>query len=358
MSQPNVSNTKEGRFSHDSEDIDADLVLQGDDEDEKEKQIQNYISTSRMLFEADGVNTLTDTEIAKFLYAKNGHRGKAMSALSETLAWRAKFKPETLLKEVPSSLSESGKLQFWGKALDGSQILIWTGARHVPPRTEQDIDCEIQFLVRTIEHAVRNGTLTNTMTIIFDRQNMRTDKSDLKIVAKLVPILQSHYPERLSRMYIFPTNMLFKVVWNMAKGYLDPVTLSKIHVKESPASLAGWVSRENLFVRYGGLANDPFETDTAQLSEVASAIATQGNMPVADSSQQQMDSANSGNTSVDAVSECIADQKSLQSSYITASSSESQNAIQSIPKKLVANIAKPMVDIENVWEAPCEFQHI
>ncbi|EGF82504.1 hypothetical protein BATDEDRAFT_23061 [Batrachochytrium dendrobatidis JAM81] len=321
MSQPNVSNTKEGRFSHDSEDIDADLVLQGDDEDEKEKQIQNYISTSRMLFEADGVNTLTDTEIAKFLYAKNGHRGKAMSALSETLAWRAKFKPETLLKEISSSLSESGKLQFWGKALDGSQILIWTGARHVPPRTEQDIDCEIQFLVRTIEHA-------------------------------------SHYPERLSRMYIFPTNMLFKVVWNMAKGYLDPVTLSKIHVKESPASLAGWVSRENLFVRYGGLANDPFETDTAQLSEVASAIATQGNMPVADSSQQQMDSANSGNTSVDAVSECIADQKSLQSSYITASSSESQNAIQSIPKKLVANIAKPMVDIENVWEAPSEFQHI
>ncbi|KAJ3259847.1 hypothetical protein HK103_001738 [Boothiomyces macroporosus] len=71
-----------------------------------------------------------------------------------------------------------------------------------------------------------NGGHKDKLTIIFDKSGMRADKEDVKLASYIVPILQKHYPERLSRI---------------------------------PVALYEWISRENYFKRFGGMANDPFE---------------------------------------------------------------------------------------------------
>ncbi|KAI8906438.1 hypothetical protein EDD86DRAFT_173752, partial [Gorgonomyces haynaldii] len=209
--------------------LDEDYVL-NDNEQENEKQIEIFVSTAKTLFAQDNVSVYSDAEIAKWLIGKKGHRGKALEALAETLNWRRDQKIDQIALLDFSDLQQSGKLQFCGRALDGSAVLVWTGSRHVQPKTQPDWDRELKFLIHTLEKA-RN-----------------------------VPLLQKHYPERLSRMYIFPSNAVLTMMFNMtAKMLIDPQTLQKIHLKESGAILAEWISSDNYFERYGGTLPDPFE---------------------------------------------------------------------------------------------------
>jgi hypothetical protein len=164
-------------------------------------------------------------------------------------------------------LQSSGKIQFFGTAVDNSSILVLTGTRHEIPKNQAEIEKEIRFIIYTMERGRKEGyflltsTLKDKVTVIFDRMGMKTDKSDAKIISQVIPILQKHYPERLSRLYLFPTSSIFWMAWNMSKFFLDPVTIPKLFLKESPVALAEWVDRAQYFTKYGGSAQDPFDID-------------------------------------------------------------------------------------------------
>ena len=56
-----------------------------------------------------------------------------------------------------SSLEKSGKLQIFGKDLNEFPIIVWTGNRHVTPRTDQEYEQEINFFIYFFEKAIQNG---------------------------------------------------------------------------------------------------------------------------------------------------------------------------------------------------------
>jgi CRAL/TRIO domain len=126
-----------------------------------------------------------------------------------------------------SDLESKGKVQFFGKAMDGSAVVVWQGMRHVAPKPDT-FDRELKFLINTLERGRKEGRVTDKISMIFDRSGMRTDKADVKLLSYIVPVFQAHYPEMLSRMYVFPTTSMFWVFWGMAGLVFDPVTLSKV----------------------------------------------------------------------------------------------------------------------------------
>ncbi|KAJ3315455.1 hypothetical protein HDV04_002997 [Boothiomyces sp. JEL0838] len=195
--------------------IDPDDVLTGADEVERQRQINIFVMTARELYKEDGVDALTDIEVSKWLLGNGGHKGKALAALSETLQWRRDFNVDSILTEDFMVMEKSGRLQYFGNALDGSCIIVWNGSKYVGPKTDIEREKEMRFIVYFIESGRKSGY-----------SGMRADKEDVKLASYIVPILQKHYPERLSRI---------------------------------PAALYEWISRENYFKRFGGLANDPFE---------------------------------------------------------------------------------------------------
>jgi hypothetical protein len=72
--------------------LDPDDIFTGFDEVERLNQIKvwfrfdkTFVTTARALYHADNVDVYEDEEIAKWLIAKGGHRGKALEALAETL---------------------------------------------------------------------------------------------------------------------------------------------------------------------------------------------------------------------------------------------------------------------------------
>eukprot|EP00842_Homolaphlyctis_polyrhiza_P000933 jgi/Hompol1/1840/HPOL_004829-RA len=67
-------------------------------------------------------------------------------------AWRKKFKVVDLMKEDFADLEMSGKLQCWGQALDKSFILVWTGSRHVARQpSDASTDREIRYIIWKLE---------------------------------------------------------------------------------------------------------------------------------------------------------------------------------------------------------------
>ncbi|KAI8929277.1 CRAL-TRIO domain-containing protein [Entophlyctis helioformis] len=382
-------------LSHDETDLDPEYVLSGDDEQEKERQIQSFVLTSKMLLTEDGISELSDAEIAKWLFAKGGHRGKAMAALSESLAWRKNFNIAKLFANADEfkDLEASGKLQFFGRAVDKSAILVWTGSRHVPPKTEQDTDRDIRFVVYMLERARRQGQFPDKVTVIIDRSGMRTDKSDIKVASTLIPILQNHFPERLSRMYIFPTNTLFWMAWKMASMYMDKATIPKIFIKDSPAALSEWIARENMFTRYGGLAADAFDAvpnadESAQDQEAGtgttaklkggptdaakgddrSTRASTGSLAGGDGSPRHkslaLDGTSDAKDSKDGINARDSSASIASTTTAAATTGATGMAVAAVAKAATVlrrnptKADKALVTIEHVWEAPNEFHDV
>lgn len=70
-------------------------------------------------------------------------------------------------------------------------------------------------------------------------------------------ISQNYYPERLGKLYLINAPWGFSSVFNVVKGFLDPVTVNKIHVLGSgyKKDLLAQVPVENLPEEFGGTCN-------------------------------------------------------------------------------------------------------
>ena len=70
---------------------------------------------------------------------------------------------------------------------------------------------------------------------------------------------QNYYPERLGRLYLINAPWGFSTVFSVVKGWLDPITVEKIHVLGSgyQKELLGQVPAENLPVIFGGTCDCP-----------------------------------------------------------------------------------------------------
>jgi hypothetical protein len=67
-------------------------------------------------------------------------------------------------------------------------------------------------------------------------------------------ISQNYYPERLGKLYMINAPWGFSTVWSIVKGWLDPVTVSKINILGSgyKSELLKQIPGENLPKKFGG----------------------------------------------------------------------------------------------------------
>ena len=70
---------------------------------------------------------------------------------------------------------------------------------------------------------------------------------------------QNYYPERLGRLYLINAPWGFSTVFNVVKGWLDPITVEKIHVLGGgyQKDLLSQVPAENLPKIFGGTCECP-----------------------------------------------------------------------------------------------------
>lgn len=105
------------------------------------------------------------------------------------------------------------------------------------------------------------GRLLETCCTIMDMKGVGVTRipSVYGYVKQASAISQDHYPERLGKLYIINAPWGFSSVFSVIKGFLDPVTVSKIHVLGSgyQKELLAQVPKENLPKAFGGTCECP-----------------------------------------------------------------------------------------------------
>lgn len=100
------------------------------------------------------------------------------------------------------------------------------------------------------------GKLLETCCTIMDLKGVGISKATqvYGYVRQASSISQDHYPERLGKLYIINAPWGFTPVWNVIKGWLDPVTQKKINVLGSgyAKELLAQIPAENLPTQFGG----------------------------------------------------------------------------------------------------------
>jgi hypothetical protein len=105
------------------------------------------------------------------------------------------------------------------------------------------------------------GTLLETCCTIMDLKGVGISKAPqvYSYVKQASSLSQNYYPERLGRLYLINAPWGFSGVWSVVKGWLDPVTVQKIHVLGSgyQKELLEQVPAENLPKQFGGTCECP-----------------------------------------------------------------------------------------------------
>lgn len=107
----------------------------------------------------------------------------------------------------------------------------------------------------------KSGRLLETCCTIMDMKGVGVTRipSVYGYVKSASAISQDHYPERLGRLYIINAPWGFSSVFSVVKGFLDPVTVEKIHVLGAgyQKELLGQIPQENLPKAFGGTCECP-----------------------------------------------------------------------------------------------------
>jgi len=177
------------------------------------------------------VDIILDNEIyIRFLRARQYHLENAKNMLVNTLKWR--------LQKVPSKINTTDVLEilkldylFFHEVDNEGNSIVWVSVQNHVNYAGKDAQFEL-LVLWMMEYGLRKwraGEIkTSRATIVFDMNNFGMSNMDYHLVKYLADTLQAHYPEVLAHIYVVDAPWIFQACWALIKGWIDPVTASKI----------------------------------------------------------------------------------------------------------------------------------
>ncbi|CAK7562736.1 MAG: cytosolic factor, phosphatidylinositol/phosphatidylcholine transfer protein [Sporothrix epigloea] len=238
---------------------------------------QAQVHQLRLLLEAQGCTKRLDTlTLLRFLRARKFDVNLAMKMFVDTEAWRK----ETGLDDLVATWEypEKEKIfeyypQYYHKTdRDGRPVYI---------EALGNIDLTAMYKITSAERMLTNlaveyerladprlpacsrkaGHLLETCCTIMDMKGVGISRAPqvYSYIKQASGMSQNYYPERLGRFYLLNAPWGFSTVWSIIKGWLDPVTVAKIHILGGSyqKELFQQVSPENLPKQFGGSCECP-----------------------------------------------------------------------------------------------------
>mmetsp|Transcript_9398 Transcript_9398/g.15466 ORF Transcript_9398/g.15466 Transcript_9398/m.15466 type:complete len:302 (-) Transcript_9398:643-1548(-) len=228
----------------------SDIVIKSKDIDRSKFSDENLLSM-RSKFPG-----LTDETLARFLLARNNDLEKAAEQCQKLVTWTENEYPvlkSSCLKEI-----KTGKLYMRGFDKEGRPLLIYR-TRFSNPK-ERDIEEAARMLVfwgATVTKALPEDM--TKYTLLVDRTSHKSENTDMELMKKSTGTFQDIFPERVKNTIIYPTDLLFYSVWNIAKWFLDPVTRNKVHPMMYLSGVEQYIDRKWIPKAMGG--DDDYEFD-------------------------------------------------------------------------------------------------
>ncbi|KAI9843084.1 MAG: cytosolic factor, phosphatidylinositol/phosphatidylcholine transfer protein [Sclerophora amabilis] len=236
------------------------------------KEQDAQVHQLRMALEQAGYKDRLDTlTLLRFLRARKFSVELSKKMFIECEKWRQDFGVDELVRNF--QYDEKSKVfeyypQYYHKTdKDGRPVYVellgnvdLTAMYKIttPERMIQNLVVEYEKLAdpRLPACSRKADQLLETCCSIMDLKGVGLGKARqvYGYVQQVSGILQNYYPERLGKLYIINAPWGFSPIWNMVKGFLDPVTVQKIHVLGSgyQKELLDQVPKENLPTQFGG----------------------------------------------------------------------------------------------------------
>jgi len=226
----------------------------------------------RSMLEAMGYTDRLDTlTMLRFLRARKFNVEAAKTMFVECEKWRQEFGTDDLVRNFvytekpqvfeyyPQYYHKTDKdgrpvyIENLGKIDINALYKITTGERML-----QNLVCEYEKLAdpRLPACSRKAGKLLETCCTIMDLKGVGITNvpSVYGYLRQASAISQNYYPERLGKLYLINAPWGFSSVFSVVRGFLDPVTVEKIHVlgNNYRKELLDQVPAENLPVEFGG----------------------------------------------------------------------------------------------------------
>ncbi|KAK1766483.1 sec14 cytosolic factor, partial [Phialemonium atrogriseum] len=233
---------------------------------------QAQVHQLRLMLESEGYTQRLDTlTLLRFLRARKFDVNLTKKMFVECENWRK----ETNLDEVVPTWEYPEKEEVFKYY---PQYYHKTDKDGRPLYIEQlgSIDLTAMYSITTAERMLTNlaveyervadprlpacsrkaGVLLETCCTIMDLKGVGISKAGqvYSYVRQASALSQNYYPERLGHLYVINAPWGFSGVWGIIKGWLDPVTVQKIHILGSgyQKELLAQVPAENLPKQFGG----------------------------------------------------------------------------------------------------------
>jgi len=225
-----------------------------------------------MMLEAEGYSKRLDTlTLLRFLRARKFDVNASKEMFVNTEKWRKERNLDNIVAtwDYPEKKDlEKYYQQYYHKTdKDGRPVYIETlggidlNAMYAITSSERMLDNLAVEYERVSDPRLpacsrKAGHLLETCCTIMDLKGVGVTKipSVYSYVKEASVISQNYYPERLGKMYLINAPWGFSTVWSVVKGWLDPVTVNKIHILGGgyKSELLKQIPAENLPKQYGG----------------------------------------------------------------------------------------------------------
>jgi hypothetical protein len=218
-----------------------------------------------------------DNLYLRFLRARKWDVTKALEMYGDTIVWRLESKVEQLLAggeaqavldndEGLSLQHKLGKAVIHGHDLHGRPVVTVNVQLH-DPKAQTDASME-RYTILVIEEArLCLSDPVDTAAVIFDMTNFTASNMDYASVKFMIQCFERHYPESLGFVLIHKAPWLFQGIWNVIKGWIDPVVAAKISFTKNYQDLTNFISVENIPKDHGGKREYEYEYISPQEGE-------------------------------------------------------------------------------------------
>ncbi|OMJ27598.1 CRAL-TRIO domain-containing protein [Smittium culicis] len=220
---------------------------------------QNY--GFRDVFSDTCLNDTPDSLLLRFLRARKWDVNASFEMIEKLLIWRAQNRINELVWYGESHLNyrylKSGLGYLNGVDKLGNPIL------YIPVRAFISNNQSTKEALKNTVYVMENARLflspqVERVSIIVDTADMGLKNFEMDFFKMFLKFLSDYYPESLELIVIYSSAWVFKGIWNMVKGLLDPVVASKIYFSKNKEDLLNFFDQDQLLEEYGGTNRNKF----------------------------------------------------------------------------------------------------